>query len=289
MQRTNTLALCLSALLQAQAQVVINEVDYDQLSTDTEEYVEIKNIGTTPFPLQYMNVIMYNGSTGSAVEYRNIQDPFWPTLDPGAYFVICTNASSTAGCNEVVTPATNLVQNGPGDAIALVLTENPTPLVIDVVSYGGTLAGYVEGSGTSAEDTNDSPGVSIGRFPDGQDTQDNNADFHLMCSSPGAANIIDPVQCDLSTGVPGAFAPASTFAVLPAPGGDHLMVYDGNVAAEPLSYEVLDVDGSLLMARTMGTAARASWTVDARTLHGRMVLVRLTTPTRSETRRVVLP
>lgn len=289
MERTPTLAIALFAFVHAQAQIVINEVDYDQVSTDTEEYVEIKNIGTSLFPLQYLSVIMYNGSTGSAVEYRNIQNPSWPPLDPGAYFVICTNASSTTACNEVATPATNLVQNGPGDAIALVLNGNPTQLVIDVVSYGGSLGGFVEGSGTVAEDTNDSPGVSIGRFPDGQDTQDNNADFHLMCSTPGAANIIDPVQCDLSTGVRAAVAVSSTFAVLTAPGGDHLMVYDGNPMAEPLTYEVLDVDGSLLMIKTMGSTVRASWSVDVSSVRGRMLLVRLTTPTRSEARRVVLP
>ncbi len=288
-ERTIILSAAIACALPSLAQLVINEVDYDQQSTDTEEYIEIKNIGASLFPMQYLSVIMYNGSSGSAVEYRNIQDPSWPALGPGAYFVICTNSSATASCNHVATPTTNLIQNGPNDAIALVLTENPTPLVIDAVSYGGSLADYVEGTGTSAEDTNDSPGVSIGRFPDGQDTQDNNADFHLMCSTPGTANLIDPVQCDLSTGVRTSLPAGPHFTLLPAPDGTHVLAFDLNAEAEPLIFDLFDAKGTLLASHSGSATPRASWSIDATGLRGQLLIVRLSTPTRQESRRFVLP
>ena len=271
------------------AQVVINEVDYDQLSTDTGEFLEIRNIGTSAWPLSMVSVLMYNGQTGTPELYRTITDPNWPDLAPLDFFVICTSTTNTPNCDHVATPATNLIQNGPTDAIALVLNENPNPIILDVVSYGGSLAGYVEGTGTTFEDSNDVPGISIGRFVDGYDTQDNSADFHLMCSTPGTANVIDPLLCDLSTGIRTPSPFASTFSVLPVPGGNGLIVFDANVAVEPLSYDVFGADGSLIASRAASTAVRNAWALDATDLRGRLLLVRLSTPTRQETRRIVLP
>lgn len=280
------LPLLLAAAV-AQAQVVINEVDYDQVGTDTEEYVEILNTGTSFFPLQYLNVVMYSGSSGSPVEYRNISSPSWPALGPGEFFVVCANATATLNCDHVATPATNLIQNGPTDAIALIMSV-PAPNVIDVLSYGGTLAGATEGNGATAEDSNDVPGISIGRFPDGQDTNDNDSDFHLMCSSPGVANLIDPLECDLSTGLPRPVAPAS-FILLPASDGRHVLVFDANAGGEPISFELLDVNGRLLETRAASSAPRASWSIDAEARQGQLLIVRLLTPTRAEARRFVLP
>lgn len=278
-----------TSALSSPAQLVINEIDYDQQSTDTEEYVEILNTGIGPVSLASVSVIMYNGSSGSPVEYRNIGNALWPDLAAMDYFVVCANASATAECDYQAAPATNLIQNGPSDAIALVSTENPTPQVLDAVSYVGTLAGMSEGTGTSAEDTNDSPGVSIGRFPDGQDTQDNIADFHFMCSTPGAANVIDPVQCDLSTGMRAPLPAFAQFFLLPAPDGMHVMAFDLNAEAEPLIFDLFDARGTLLTSHSGSAAPRASWSIDATDLRGQLLIVRLSTPTRQESRRFVLP
>ncbi len=273
----------------SRAQIVINEVDYDQLSTDDGEYLEIRNIGTSDWPMSIVSVLMYNGQTGTPELYRTIADPNWPDLAPLDFFVICTSSTNTPNCDHVATPATNLIQNGPTDAIALVTTQNPNPVILDVVSYGGSLAGYVEGTGTTFEDSNDVPGISIGRFVDGYDTQDNSADFYLMCSTPGAANVIDPMLCDLSTSIRTASSFISSFSVLPLFGGNGLMVFDANMNGEPLTYEVFGADGSLLANRAASTAVRNAWALDAADLRGRLLLVRLTTPTRQETRRIVLP
>ncbi|MCB9183547.1 MAG: lamin tail domain-containing protein [Flavobacteriales bacterium] len=269
----------------AQAQVVINEVDYDQVGTDATEYVEIYNSGAFAFPLQYLQVVFINGNAGGAVEYRTLESVSWPALDPGDFFVICANAA-TPNCDHLATPATNLIQNGSPDAIALVMTQ-PVPTVIDVLSYGGSVLGYTEGTGTTIEDSNLTDGISIGRFPDGNDTQDNNSDFVLMCSSPGAGNVVDPQACDLSSGV-ATLSRSASFTAVPSPDGQGVLVFDPNRSGEPLSYELLTADGALV-ASSGSRGANASWYIDLSALKGRLLLVRLTTPTRNETRRIALP
>lgn len=282
-----TLLLALLLTVSAQAQIVINEIDYDQVSTDNAEYIEIKNIGIDPWPMGDVSVVMFNGSTGAADLYRTIADATWPNLEANDYFVICANISLTPNCDHAATPATNLVQNGPLDAVALIRTS--TSEIIDVVSYGGSLEGYVEGTGTSAQDTNLNDGVSIGRNPDGTDTNNNDADFFLMCSTPGAENVIDPVACDLSTGVPAAVNKGGSLLVFPAPGGDQVLVFARETAPTAMRVEVFAANGSLIVAESKGTTAQAQWNIDTQALHGSMVLVRYSTPQGSTTRRVVIP
>lgn len=267
------------------AQLVINEVDYDQVGTDAAEYIELYNTGSFAFPLQYLQVVMINGNAGGAAEYRTVENASWPALGPGEFFVICANAS-TPDCDHLATPATNLIQNGSPDAIALVITQ-PEPLVIDALSYGGSVPGFTEGTGTTVEDSNLTDGISIGRYPDGTDTQDNNSDFVLMCSTPGAANLVDPQACDLSSSIRSS-EPASVFTVVPSPDGEGMVVFDANLKGEPLTFDLFTTDGSLLNSRS-GFRDRASWNVDLKGLRGRVLMVRLTTPTRSETRRIALP
>jgi len=276
-----------AAATSAHAQILLNEVDYDQPGTDNAEYIEVLNIGTSPLDLANLNVVMYNGASGTGVIYATLSNGTWPLLAPGDFFVICGNAA-TANCNAVVTPATNLIQNGPMDAIALVWTENPTPLVMDVLSYAGTLPGQSEGNGSSNEDTNLASGVSLGRFPDGADSNVNDADFHRMCSTPGAANVIDAGLCGLDVSVNGTPAPRTGLTVLPAPDGNGLLVFDANTAAEPLQLDVFTADGKLIATRS-GNAPRTSWHLGLDGHRGNMLVVRLTSPTRQEVIRAIMP
>jgi hypothetical protein len=282
--------LLLAALLPAsllQAQIVINEVDYDQIGTDNAEYLELKNTGEAAFPLQYLRIILINGNNGGAAQYRTIESPSWPALDPGAYFVICGNQSLTVNCDHAATPTTNLIQNGPTDAI--VLASNTSETIYDVLSYGGSVPGYVEGTGTTAEDTNLSDGVSIGRAPDGTDTDDNDADFYLMCSTPGAENVIDPEACDLSTGVRTAIVANRSLTVLPSAAGHQLLVYAREAAPTAMRLEVFAANGTLLMSQGLGVAVTGQWSIDVQDRRGSMLLVRYSTPEGQLTRRVVVP
>ena len=47
-------------------QVVINEVDYDQIGTDSAEFLELKNIGAGPVNLDNFTVELVNGNAGGA-------------------------------------------------------------------------------------------------------------------------------------------------------------------------------------------------------------------------------
>ena len=168
--------------------VVINEIDYDQPGTDAAEFVELYNAGSDAFSLAGLTLDLINGS--GAVVYESFALPS-VDLAPGAYFVVCANAETTENCDLDVSPNTNLIQNGAPEAVALMDGE----AIIDVVSYEGTVPGFVEGTGTTAADSNSEELVSLSRFPDGTDTNNNDADFSLRCSSPGEANLEDTTNC----------------------------------------------------------------------------------------------
>jgi len=166
--------------------LVINEVDYDQPSTDTAEFVEIKNNGDIATDLAGWTLELVNGNGGGAVIYKSI-DLSGFTIAAGDYFVVCANAATVANCDLDVSPDTNLIQNGSPDAVALYFNG----ALIDAVSYeGDTGVPYTEGSGTGLEDSSDG---SIGRCPDGSDTNQNNVDFVFdSTSTPGAENSCTP-------------------------------------------------------------------------------------------------
>jgi predicted extracellular nuclease len=175
----------------ASAQLVINEIDYDQPSTDTAEFIEIKNVDSVPVNLDPYAVVLVNGTGGGAVVYQTIDLPAVP-LPAGGYFVICANAANTVRCDLDVDPDTNLVQNGAPDAVALVLGET----IVDAVSYeGNTGAPYTEGSGSGLVDDGGGALLGISRFPDGADTNQNNVDLSTRCITPGAANASAAADC----------------------------------------------------------------------------------------------
>jgi len=162
--------------------LVINEVDYDQPSTDTAEFLELKNVSESSINLDSYSVELVNGLGGGAALYQTIDLPN-VSVATGDYYVICANASTTANCDLDVTPDSNLIQNGAPDAIGL---RDGTTL-IDALSYEGNAgAPYTEGSGTGLDDAGVGEGLS--RCQDGTDTDVNNADFLLRPITPGAAN-----------------------------------------------------------------------------------------------------
>jgi len=110
----------------------------------------------------------------------------------GDYFVVCGDAANVANCDLDVSPDSNLVQNGAPDGVGLL--HNGT--LVDAVSYeGDTGVPYTEGSGAGLTDSSSLDLVGISRFPDGVDTDQNNVDFSLRCSTPGAANVAETGDC----------------------------------------------------------------------------------------------
>jgi predicted extracellular nuclease len=164
--------------------LVINEIDYDQPSTDTAEFLELKNVSSSPVNLDNYSVQLVNGNAGGAVLYGTIDLPN-VDLAAGDYFVICANAANTPNCDLDVTPNTDLIQNGAPDAVGLLLGG----VLVDAVSYeGNSGAPYTEGSGVGLVDNAAEALESISRCPDGTDSDQNNVDLILRPSTPGSQN-----------------------------------------------------------------------------------------------------
>jgi hypothetical protein len=162
---------------QGDAQVVINEVLYDPDGADGGyEFVELFNGGEGPACLDGWRLETGNGSYEN--RWRADWEGSWgDTIWPKGFFLIG---------EEGVVPAPDAVagldlQNGP-DACRLVDPYGGS----DVVGWGDLVfMEYYEGE--PAEDA--ASGSSIGRDPDGRDSDLNKADFRVLASaSPGDYN-----------------------------------------------------------------------------------------------------
>lgn len=167
---------------EAEAQIVINEVEYDEPSTDTAEYIELRNVSASPVNLSGYSLVFVNGAGGGAAVYRTIALPS-VSLGAGQYYVVCGNAANTPNCNLDVTPDTDLIQNGSPDALALRLGTTD----VDRVSYEGNVPGFTETNGAPTE-SGSAANEGLSRCADGADSNDNSIDFLLKPNTPGAAN-----------------------------------------------------------------------------------------------------
>lgn len=159
--------ILLLAPLASPAAVFINEIHYDDAtaSGDVGERVEI--VATAGESLSGYRVHLYNGSTPSAaVVYDNDPVPTGSLVTCGAQVRIA-----------VVTYASNGIQNGPNDGIALV---NGAGQLVQFISYEGAITGSggpaggrtsqnlpVAESGTTAAGTSlqlDGTGTSYSQF-----------------------------------------------------------------------------------------------------------------------------
>ena len=157
--------------------LVINEVDYDQVGTDGDGFVELKNVGSTAAALDGIALVLVNG--GDSAEYERVE--LTGSLAVGAHLVV---------------PAE--MQNGAPDGLALIDTASKA--LLDALSYEGeihaaTIDGQaydlVEGTplAASVADSNTVDG-SLSRLPDGADTNDAATDWAFTTTkTPGAANV----------------------------------------------------------------------------------------------------
>ena len=159
------------------ARLVVNEVDYDQVGTDTGGFVEIANTGDAAAPLEGLALVLVNG--GDNAEYA--RSVLTGTLDAGAYVVVQVDP-----------------QNGAPDGVALVDTASGE--LLDALSYEGAItAATIDGrtyslvEGTVLPDTTaDSNAVegSLARLPDGKDTNDAATDWAFtQTATPGGPNV----------------------------------------------------------------------------------------------------
>lgn len=193
---------CAGALLVASASIanaqtlVINEVDYDQVGSDSAEYVEVMNVSAASIDLSLYELEFFNGT--SAASYRTIA--LSGILEAGAYFVVCANPATTPNCDLDASPDADLIQNGSSDSMAVRGVGGG--VIQDALSYEGTVADIAEGTGTSAADSNTIDFVGLSRLPDGADSNDNDNDFSLRCITPGYANVTESSSCPAPVTIP---------------------------------------------------------------------------------------
>ncbi len=238
-----------SAYLHAQTGgLVINEVDYDQPSVDSAEFIELYNAGSASINLGDYTVVLFNGNATSNVIYDSFPLPA-QLLSAGDYFVICGAAGKIPNCDMTLTAYSNIIQNGSPDAIAL--RENQTLNIVDVVSYEGTcIAPYASGAGVPLlqSDTLQTDSIAgrylgISRFPDGNDTNDDSTDFNRVCITPGAANTNNSSNCVTGLSTPKA---SIAVAIYPNPSRGIVNVDFKSTGSREVRVRVCDILGNEL-------------------------------------------
>ncbi len=188
--------------------IVVNEVDYIQPGANIAEFIELKNITNISVNLDSYRLRFARNVNSPPDVYRDIDLPNI-IINPGAYFVICTNAANVPNCNFTVEPPMDLLENAIPAAVALVQNN----IIVDVVSYGGnTGLPYSEGAGVVPTDDGSQAALGISRVMDGLDSNRNNIDFGLRCITPGQAN-------SSQTGACGPATPTFTPTLTPTPTG----------------------------------------------------------------------
>lgn len=179
--------------------LVINEVDYDQIGADIDEFVEILNVGPVTVDLTGISLVLVNGATG--LPYLTVSLGSAGVVNAGGTVVVATTTVVTpVGVPRVsFASASSNIQNGAPDGVALVDTVAST--LLDALSYEGSITsaaipglgtvGLVEGTPLPIS-TADSDTVagSLCRLPNGSDTNDAATDWTFCGTpSPGATNI----------------------------------------------------------------------------------------------------
>lgn len=178
--------------------VIINEVDSDQLSTDTAEFVELFDGGTGNTPLDGLVIVFYNGSNDLSYAAFDL-DGF--TTDANGYFTL--GNAAVPGVDRIF--ANGVLQNGP-DAVAIFDASasdfpNGTPITLvnlrDALVYSNTVGIDAEllallNAGELQVNENGSttgPAVSMQRLPNGTGGERNTSSYGLHAPSPDGPNL----------------------------------------------------------------------------------------------------
>lgn len=211
------LVLAAAAILaaQAQAQLVINEFNYDDTGTDTHWFVEIYNAGGSPVDISGYRVIGVDNTGTLATPDNAYTVPAATTLAAGDYYVVGTAAvpnvdqsTASTGTGDFQNDMEALALLDPADAIidSVVYERNKANIVIlaglgepafdgvSATSGGGIWMNttVVEAAVTNTNGfttgTSFNSSIAYGRNSDGVDTNNNELDFGMALATPGAAN-----------------------------------------------------------------------------------------------------
>ncbi len=161
------------------AELVLNEIDYDEVGADTGGFVEVMNTGPSAAALDGVAVVFVNGD---GTEYA--REALSGSLAAGARTTVEVDA-----------------QNGAPDGVALI--DTGAGKLLDALSYEGAIEAATIGTGTfdlvegrllpvEVADSNTIDG-SLSRIPDGSDSDDAATDWSFSTTAtPGSANVKTP-------------------------------------------------------------------------------------------------
>jgi hypothetical protein len=162
------------------ALVRINEFSTGVEGALTDEFVEIVNAGTEAADLSGYRLAYRSTAGTSDVSLGTLPDG--TVLEPGAFLLF--GGSGYAGAHPADRSfATSLASAGGGVGL-----RDPSGALVDSVAWGTATNAFVEGAVAPAPIIAPAPGKSAGRHPNGQDTNDNAADFTEADPTPGGAN-----------------------------------------------------------------------------------------------------
>jgi large repetitive protein len=175
--------------------LLINEIDYDQASTDTTEFVELYNPGSRAIALGTLQLIFIDGSDGDILRTVNLSDA-GAEIPAGGYLVV--RASTVVVPEGTLTinfsAASNNIQNGPDGVL---VWDSASETVLDAFAYEGDVTteelgmrsiNLIEGTRASESDSGSRAGT-LSRLPNGIDTNAADDDWAFTtCVTPGAEN-----------------------------------------------------------------------------------------------------
>jgi hypothetical protein len=135
----------------------------------TDEFVEIVNTGTAAADLSGWKLVYRSAAGTSDVVLATVPDG--TSLAQGGFYLF-GGAGYVSGPAADQSYSTSIAATGGGVGI-----RDAGGNLVDSVGWGTATNAFVEGTVAAAPVTTEAPGTSIGRIPDGDDTNDNAADF----------------------------------------------------------------------------------------------------------------
>ena len=179
MKKLTLLFILLGSILNAQ--LFINEIDYDQPGTDASEFIELSGQAGS---YSNVNIKLINGNNNSEYDSYNLGTVVLADESQGyGFYVIGTSSIPNVDFSSGF-PSTNAIQNGDPDGVELWVNGD----LVDAVSYAGSMDDSVGGVMEEATPNEDDEfweggeGLSIGRL--GID----NSPWSVMTNSPGTIN-----------------------------------------------------------------------------------------------------
>jgi hypothetical protein len=152
-----------------EATLSVNELMTGVTSAATDEFVEIVNTGAAAADLSGWKLVYRSAAGTSDVVLATVPDG--TVLAAGAFYLF-GGAGYVSGPTADQSYTTSIAATGGGVGI-----RDAAGSLVDSVGWGTATNAFVEGTVAPAPATTAAPGTSIGRVPDGDDTNDNSVDF----------------------------------------------------------------------------------------------------------------